>query len=155
VPTPDEIARLRAEARRLRVESEAAFDRGDAAAGVLALERAMVREQGAELMEKRPGLPARKQSDTKRGMVSAARAHISAGQARAKNEGRLDPLIEAANKKGHTLRSLAKAVDVPASIISRARTGTRRIKRSAAKAIEKLTGFPATADNWPGGWTEE
>lgn len=113
-----------------------------------------VTQRIADLEIQREGLRGRQRSVTARGMVSAARAHISAGKSKGANEGASDPLIEAANAKGHTMRSLAEAVGVPASIISRARKGSRRIKRSAAQAIEKLTGFPATAANWPGGWTE-
>ncbi len=134
----------------------------DEAEAALLTERAALKRRLAELDDaidtlraERRELPRWQRSVTNRGMVSAARAHISAGKSREANAGERDPLIIAANAKGHTMRSLGEAAGVPASIISRARKGTRRIKRSAAKAIEKLCGFPASEANWRGGWASE
>jgi hypothetical protein len=152
-----EVTRLRAEAARLRAESDAAMDRGDAAAAVELIRRAAAREQAADLMVS----TSRQQSVTKRGMVSAARAHISAGKSASVNEGKADALVLAASEKGHTMRSLATLTkqktgrETPASIISRARKGTRPIRRSAARVIEEATGFRAIPANWPGGWASE
>ena len=106
-------------------------------------------------------LQRREQSVTDQGMVSAARAHISAGRSASENKGKADPLVLAASAKGHTMRSLAQLIEAetgrktPASIISRARRGTRRIRLTAARVIEKATKFRAIAGNWPGGWASE
>lgn len=77
----------------------------------------------------------------------------SKGRAKAALErGELDPLVKAANAKGLTLRALAKKAGLGThTILSMARRGERPLRRSAAKVIETLTGFAATAANWPGG----
>jgi hypothetical protein len=153
-----QVAELRAQALELRTRGYAALDKGDGPLAQELLDRAILRTEVADLLEAgdvAAPLQKRSRSVTNRTMVSAARAHISAGKSREANAGEQDPLIAAANAKGHTMRSLGEAVGVPASIISRARKGSRRIKRSAAKAIEKLCGFPASEANWPGGWASE
>lgn len=62
-----------------------------------------------------------------------------------------DPFLKAIRAKGYTLRSLAEALDYKPSLLSMQRGGTRPIPYERAKRIEKLTGWPATAKDWPGG----
>lgn len=158
-----EIARLRREAGKLREQSDAALEAGDAKAAVLALERAMLREEMISLLESEEGLPRRDHSGTNDRMhTPASRARISAGRSRqARGETEPDDLIAKATASGHTLRSLSEAIktetgrETPHSILSRARAGTRRIRLSAARVIERLTGFKATPRNWPGGWASD
>ena len=62
-----------------------------------------------------------------------------------------DPLIQAANLAGMTLRALADRVGKSHQLLSMARRGQRTISREVAESIEKLTGFAATPANWPAG----
>lgn|GEM_PF-4728274 len=71
-----------------------------------------------------------------------------------------DPLIEAANLSGYSMRQLAdkvterlkkQRITCSQTLISLARSGVRPIRRKIVVAIQDLTGFPATAENWPGG----
>jgi len=143
------IARLLAEAEALEAQAEQARREGHPRRAADLLEASLVASETARLLQERG------QSVTVPGMVSARRAHISAGRSKQERGGKIHPLVAAASAKGHTLRSLAAAVDTPVSIISRALGGTRRIRRSAAEAIAKLTGYAATDKNWPGGWASE
>ncbi len=63
-------------------------------------------------------------------------------------------LVRAANRRGMTLTSLAAQVGVSKSALSHATAGGRAIDFRVANAIETLTGYRATAKNWPGGITE-
>lgn len=69
--------------------------------------------------------------------------------------GKNDPMIRLANRAGYTLRSLAEAVDMSPAALSMARRGTRSVRERAAKKIEALIGFKATAAHWPGGISGE
>lgn len=62
-----------------------------------------------------------------------------------------DPFLKAIRAKGYTLRSLADAVGCPVSLLSMQRAGQRPMPYERAKRIEKLTGWPAAAKDWPGG----
>ena len=62
-----------------------------------------------------------------------------------------DALIQAANKHGMTLRTLAAAAGVSHSLLSKARRGARSLPAEVAAKIEKLTGFSASPAHWPGG----
>lgn len=71
-----------------------------------------------------------------------------------RSEGSTDPFmaaIRAVKPRGYTLRSLAKRVGTPASLLSMQRKGDRPIPRARAEEIAKLTGWPADAKHWPGG----
>jgi hypothetical protein len=143
-------AKLRQEAERL--EAEAATLEWQ-----LLEKRALaeLRRQQAAAIER---LRERHQPDTVPAMTDAARTHISRGRT---GRGASSGLVAAANAKGHTLRSLASAIETetgrrcPQSIITRALQGARPIRRSAARLIETLTGYKATAAHWPGGWSDE
>lgn len=160
-----QIARLRSRAVELQAESDEALARGDAQGCARLADLAAIAEQAADLLEAGEGgtsLQKRHQSGTTEGMVSAARAHISAGRSKQARGGKsAHPLIVKASAKGHTYRSLATAIknetgrETPHSIISRALSGSRPIRRSAARVIEKLTGYEASDKNWPGGWATE
>lgn len=153
MPTADDLL-TRAEA--LEREAAEAMDAGHAQkAARLAL-------QAVALLQAAVGLQNRHQSGTKRGMVPAARTRISAGRSKQHHgEDKAHPLIEAANAQGHTLRSLAEAVKAatgkPCShaALSRGISGDRPIRKASADAVAKLTGYKATAANWPGGWSPE
>lgn len=62
-----------------------------------------------------------------------------------------DPFLAAIRAKGYTLRSLAETLDCQHSLLSMQRKGERPIPYERARAIEKLTGWPAKASHWPGG----
>jgi len=53
--------------------------------------------------------------------------------------------------KGFSQNALAKRVGMNQAVLSLHRRELRRIKRSKAEAIEKLTGWPADAKHWPCG----
>ena len=59
--------------------------------------------------------------------------------------------IRAAKPTKFTQNTLAKAVRIPASLLSMYRKGLRKIPLSRAKEIQALTGWPADAKHWPGG----
>ena len=63
-------------------------------------------------------------------------------------------LVRAANRRGLTLTALAAQVGESKSSLSHACAGRRPIGHRVAAAIETLTGYRATAKNWPGGITE-
>jgi len=55
-----------------------------------------------------------------------------------------------------SLRAVAEAVGVSHSLLSQARGGSRRIKRSLAEQIARITpDMPATRATWPLGWVPE
>lgn len=53
--------------------------------------------------------------------------------------------------KGFSQNTLAKRVGLNPAVLSLHRSSLRRIKRSKAEAIERLTGWPADGRHWPGG----
>lgn len=54
------------------------------------------------------------------------------------------------------MRAVAEAVGVSHALLSKARKGERRIKRSLAKRIAAITpSLPATRRTWPLGWVDE
>lgn len=65
--------------------------------------------------------------------------------------GKDDPFAKAIRAKGFSQNSLAKRVGLNQAVLSLHRKGLRRIKRSKAEAIEKLTGWAADAKHWPVG----
>jgi len=64
-----------------------------------------------------------------------------------------DPFVKAIRAKPFegTQNDLARALEIPVSLLSMYRKGKRRIPQARAEAVEKLTGWKATAKNWPGG----
>lgn len=89
--------------------------------------------------------------------VNSSTVHSEHMQADSRNiaisEGhdRKDPFLKAIRAKGFTLRSLAAEIGEQPSLLSMQRSGDRPMPYERAKKIEKLTGWPATAANWPGG----
>lgn len=130
------IAELRAQIKTMRAElirlaRETAAD----VAGLTGEEREMF-----------IGLPPSEQGATDvNNMFTSHPLATSAGR------GKGDPMIKLANRAGYTLRSLAEAVDMSPAALSMARRGTRSVRAQAAKKIETLIGFKASAAHWPGG----
>jgi hypothetical protein len=62
-----------------------------------------------------------------------------------------DAFSKAIRAKGFSQNTLAKRVGLNQAVLSLHRRSLRRIKRSKAEAIEKLTGWPADARHWPCG----
>jgi hypothetical protein len=92
-------------------------------------------------------------------MVQARRLAISAGLAKG-DEFIIyigDAKREAEGHKRYSLRSLAKALDIPPSLLSmyRSRKNGRACPTSRAKRIERLTGWPAESVHWPNGLTSD
>lgn len=80
-------------------------------------------------------------------MVNTGRMLQEHRVARSKGD---DALLVAAREAHHSLRTLAKAVDMSVAWLSMARRGERRMPLAKAEAIERLIGFAATKANWPG-----
>lgn len=76
--------------------------------------------------------------------TDATRLNISRGRAS-------DDFHKAVQAAGMTLRLLAEKLGVTPSLISQYRRGTKKCPRGRAEEIERLTGFRASAKNWPGG----
>lgn len=62
-----------------------------------------------------------------------------------------DAFSKAIRAKGFSQNLLAKRIGMNQAVLSLHRKNLRRIKRSKAEAIEKLTGWPADAKHWPCG----
>jgi hypothetical protein len=79
-------------------------------------------------------------------MVTTHRIAISKGRSK-------DPFIAAIRERGFTLRSLAKRIGCPHSLLSmyRSQTVPRPCPWPRAAQIEKLTGWPADLAHWPNG----
>jgi DNA-binding transcriptional regulator YdaS (Cro superfamily) len=58
---------------------------------------------------------------------------------------------KAIDAKGYTQNALARAIGINQAVLSLHRKKLRRIPLSRAKAIEKLTGWPADGRHWPCG----
>ena len=80
---------------------------------------------------------------------SAMQRQARLSHSRAKRKGCDNPLAKAADKAGHTVRSLAERVGCSAALLSQARTGKSSISMDLAKKIEAITGYEATKSNWP------
>lgn len=69
-----------------------------------------------------------------------------------------DPLREAANRAGLSLRELARRLRItpPALFHYRSRRpeNARPVPRRVALEIERITGFRATPSNWPNGFSD-
>lgn len=163
MPDPDHLRAARDILKNTADElwSEAGRQRGknDDLAWLLAEAARKIRYVSEGLAE--DALTARGQTATTEDMMPAARAHISAGKAR-EGSPQVKRLLELANKKNHTLRSLSRLAEaetghkVPASnALSRALNGQRPIRKSVADVIARVTGYAATKANWPGGWANE
>jgi transcriptional regulator with XRE-family HTH domain len=102
------------------------------------------REMGA-LEGRRTALEAR---------VAALRAEREGLQGRAQ-AGNTGNVVTSADVRV-SLRAVAEAVGVSHSLLSQAHRGKRRIKRSIAEKIAKLTkAMPANRTTWPLGWVDE
>lgn len=66
-----------------------------------------------------------------------------------------DRLAIAAREHGLTLRDLSVLCRVSHTLIPVARRGIKRLPYSVALMVEQLTGFAATSENWPLGWSNE
>lgn len=68
-----------------------------------------------------------------------------------------DEKRETEGHKRYSLRSLAKAIDIPPSLLSmyRSKKNGRACPASRAKRIERLTGWVANAAHWPNGLTSD
>lgn len=122
-------------------QAEAALKRGDKGEAELRLELARAyrevireRESAGKRLSKRQDLGSVDE------MVSAHKLAISAGRSHG------NPLAEAARANGMTMTDLARKVGVSLSLLSKAMSGERSIRRIVVARIEKLTGFPA--ENW-------
>jgi hypothetical protein len=95
----------------------------------------------------RVGLHTSNRSDNLSAMhrLQAARVRHSIGS----QSGKHDPLVLAANKAHHTLRSLAAVLGCSQPALTRARHGEISIQLARAKQIESICGFKATPGNWP------
>ena len=103
--------------------------------------------QAVEAHLDRAGLHIDNQSDNLSNMhrLQAARVRHSIGS----QGGEHDPLVLAANKAHHTLRSLAEVLGCSQPALTRARHGEISMQLARAKRIEKICGFEATPENWP------
>jgi len=79
-------------------------------------------------------------------MEKSHRLAISEGHGR-----RDDSFRVAIRKAGFSQNQLAKRVGLNQAVLSLHRRELRRIKRSKAEAIERLTGWPADGKHWPCG----
>jgi len=90
----------------------------------------------------------------------AAEHILAISKGKTRRAGQTDDLVSAAHKKGLSLRGVARHVakrlkrKVTVQRISMARKGHRPIDKDVAEAVAELTGFAATARNWPGGISE-
>lgn len=66
------------------------------------------------------------------------------------SRGGSDPFLKAIRARGYTLRSLAGALGVSASMLSMNRR-THGVPKSRAEKIQELTGWKADARHWPAG----
>lgn len=83
--------------------------------------------------------------------IGAAEAALTAGG----QNGNTDEVVTAGSVRV-SLRAVAEAVGVSHALLSQARKGTRRIRKSMAEQIEALTpSLPATKKTWPKGWIPE
>ncbi|HYF24102.1 MAG TPA: hypothetical protein VD931_00035 [Baekduia sp.] len=152
-------AELRSEARRLRQEAEAHERQAQALRAAADARDAMA----AELESLDAGLKAAKGLRSPKQDYTLSRdmnlspevrqrknLALSAGKSR-------DPMVQAANAAGFSMRSLAKALKPELSVGSlsqyraRGKAHSRPVPRWVAEQIERLTGFRATASNWPNG----
>lgn len=68
----------------------------------------------------------------------------------AKGQKRGDKFLQAITKADFTQKTLAEKLDIAPALLSMYRQGKRPIPRERAEEIERLTGWKATARNWPG-----
>ena len=88
-------------------------------------------EVSARLIERHGLLPARDRSGNTEPVVTREHARVS-------------------------LRAVAEAVGVSHAFLSQARSGKRRIRRSLAERIARITpDMPANRKTWPLGWVDE
>jgi len=137
----DELLRLADQAAALALENEKT-------AAMLRRQEARFREMAEEVTRERV-LHNRLQPSTVNGnMHSAQRLAISAGVS---GDDAFLQTIRSAKPKGYTQNALATAIGVSDGLLSLYRHGKRKIPLKRAKRIEKLTGWPADAEHWPGG----
>lgn len=134
-PPPDpDVAHLRALADSLRAEATELARTDPHAAATRFLEARRIRETADELEARLRG----------------TRAHVIIPRVQASPGAITDTrLVAAAKAKGMSLRELARRVGSTAANLSAAHAGRRPIPRRHVDAIERLTGFPATTENWP------
>jgi hypothetical protein len=143
VTTDAEIARLRAEAKALRAESEAAMDRGDADAATTALMKAIVRERVADGLGSSTG---RNNS----GITSEVTRAQSKRRGRAIAKGKATSVIAKAIAKDDRWGSLtkyAKHLRISQPALSRYLSGDLDVPPEVAAAV--LADFGLDADAWP------
>ena len=90
-----------------------------------------------------------KQSGSINTMAPTQSARLNHSRGSRAKTGNVNPLAIAADKAGHTVRSLAETIGCSAALLSQARAGVRAISLDLANKIETLTGFEASKANWP------
>lgn len=142
---PDE---LRAKADELDDQAEKLIRAGDLLRGVpLGIEANNLRKAADQI----DGLTEQTKSGKNEPMDAVNPIALQMSKGRKKSS----RLVKVAQARGFTLRMLAKQVGVSHAQLSSAHKGTFAIKQSVAEHVERLIGFPATRQNWPGGWSRE
>lgn len=161
-PRDAEIARLRDEAARLREESAAALDRGDARAAAYALDRALLREEMARLLGERPstegagvgtlGTPMQTAQPRSRG------AAVSEARTDKKTRTLFQRLLHERNASLPEWVATQKGLDleVAKSWVKRKGHGARAVPRAWADKLAKEFREPALSrpESWPAGIRE-
>lgn len=139
-------ADLRAKARELDADADAALARGDARATAIAAHQANVARLAADELERlADGTSLRAPVNT-----STVNTVTSEDYGVAVSRGKSPagaPALKAAQDAGYSLRAIAKALKVSPALLSMAAAGSRSIPDELAARFEKLTGFPAS--KWP------
>lgn len=133
-PATDAIARFR---RRLAQLDE---ERAWVMRAMAALEEQAREEQGLTV----PDI-----SDTTDSMHQQQRGKVAASKHGAVPSPQTRALRLAANRAGHSLRSLAVEVGIPQPSLTMAAQGLRPISRAVAEHVARITGLAATVGNWP------
>jgi hypothetical protein len=146
----DEKSRIDA-AHAAVAEAREALERAERAqieATLKAEARIVALEAAAQLFKETGVLHSVEQRSTVKRKMEALtdnhRLNISAGR------GGKDAFLMHIREKGYTLRSLAKALNVSASMLSMNRR-THGVPKARAEKIKALTGWPADGKHWPAG----
>lgn len=91
------------------------------------------------------------QKRTRPSIVNSNKMNADHRLAISKGRAEKDPFAKAARKRGYSQNSLAKAVGIPASLLSMYRREDRKIPHDRAVRIYELIGWPPDAKHWPGG----
>lgn len=139
----NEIEELRALARKLAAQGEAARASGDMPAALEAFHQGHVCDLAADLLEKKTLQAPVNAATVDRPMFTPEhRVALSKAVTAPK-----DKFAKAVHDAGLTMAGLARAVGIHPSQITLARQGKRPMPIAKAEHIERLTGFPVSA--WP------